>query len=73
MYVLHNKMATAIKNSLKKYRIFLPTLWLNLLFVKNSSKEKNFAENLLLLPIDQRYNEEDMQRLAELVQNELRK
>lgn len=58
-----------IKSQLIKNKIYVPTLWPNVLNNINSpSLEKSFAANILPIPCDQRYDVEDMHRvLTELI------
>lgn len=53
-----------IKKKLAERKIFVATLWPNVLSMDNTL-EKDYAENILPLPVDQRYNLEDMQRIVE--------
>lgn len=55
-----------LKNRLIAHRIFVPTYWPNVLEdSEGDSYERYLATYLCPLPIDQRYNEEDMQRIVE--------
>lgn len=61
MYPLLMDNGKQLKNKLIEQKIFVPTLWANVLEnVEKHSWEYNLVENMVLLPIDQRYNEEDM-------------
>lgn len=60
-----------IRENLLKKKIYIPTLWSNVLEGKADNFEKNLAENLLLLPIDQRYDKKDMNFLVASVREEL--
>lgn len=54
-----------IKKKLIEKRIFSPTFWTEVLqFPEITDDEKNFVTDIVPLPIDQRYNEEDMQYLV---------
>ena len=53
------KNGSEIKRKLCEKKIFIPTYWPHL-GEELSDIEKNFVDNLVCLPIDQRYNEEDM-------------
>lgn len=53
-----NKYANELKKELLKYKIYIPTLWPNVL--KEKSLEKQYAEEILPLPCDQRYGKEEM-------------
>lgn len=67
MYGLYTDKADNIRYELKKYHIFLPQLWSNVLKLPDNWCEYKVAKNLLLLPLDQRYDDSDMVRLAEKV------
>lgn len=51
-----------IKKILAKKNIYIATLWPNVL-EQHDTLEKNYAENILPIPCDQRYTTEDMQRI----------
>ena len=59
-----------LRAKLLKYFIFIPTLWPN---IENHATETSFevylAQNLLPLPIDQRYNTVDMNRMVDCILN----
>lgn len=62
MYPFLHKNGHAIKKNLISKKIYVPTLWPNVLEENSSdSFEYYLAENLVLLPIDQRYSTDDMQ------------
>ena len=63
-YPFYCKNGMALKKQLAEERIYVPTLWPNVLSMKGTL-ESDYAENILPLPCDQRYNEEDMQYLLE--------
>lgn len=65
-YPFYCKNGMEIKKKLAKSKIFVPTLWPNVLELKDSL-EKDYAENILPLPCDQRYNEKDMIYMAKEV------
>ena len=59
---------TASKADLIKERVFVPTYWPEVLGrVEEGSFEWDLVTNGLFLPCDQRYNEEDMDRLISLL------
>lgn len=59
-----------IRKKLAQRSIYIPTLWPNVLKENTEdSLEYNFAENILPLPCDQRYDLEDMDRLIKEFQN----
>lgn len=61
-YPLYLENGMEIKRELAKKGIFVPTLWPNVLDM-NCTLEKDYAENILPLPVDQRYDKEDMERV----------
>jgi len=52
-----------IKRKLAEQKIYIPTLWPNLLDLEGTL-EKDYAENILPLPCDQRYGAEEMERVV---------
>lgn len=65
MYPLYIENGSEIKKELIKKKIFIPTLWPDV-FDKTDecAMEYDMAKNILPVPIDQRYNEEDMNYIA---------
>ena len=63
-YLPHGGMM--VRKQLAKRRIYVATLWPNVLGI-GLDTETDFTENILPLPCDQRYSEEDMQRVADAV------
>lgn len=54
-----------VRRAMAKEKIFVPTYWGNVLRdCPPDSIEYDYAANILPLPCDQRYNEEDMERVA---------
>ena len=66
MYPLYCRNGMEIKKKLAEKKIFIPTLWPNVLQC-NGVLEKDYAENILPLPCDQRYNLDDMQYLCSIL------
>lgn len=66
MYPLLIQNGAAVRKILQKEKIYIPTLWPNVLedCIPNSL-EYQFAANILLIPVDQRYGIRDMKRLVE--------
>ena len=65
-YPLMLKNGAEIRKKLIEKRIFVPTLWPNVLSEQpENSLEYQFAENILPLPCDQRYGAEEMLYIAE--------
>lgn len=54
----------ALKRALAQRKIYVPTLWPDVA-AEEGSVEKDYAENILPLPVDQRYDAEDMQRIVD--------
>ena len=63
MYPFYCENGLAIKKALAKKGIYIPTLWPNVLDFEDCFLEKDYVENILPLPCDQRYRDADMQRL----------
>lgn len=62
MYPLLIKDGAAIRKALQKEKIYIPTLWPNVLEECDpDSLEYRFAADILPIPVDQRYEIEDMQ------------
>lgn len=60
-YPLYLKNAIEIKKKLAEQKIYIPTLWPNVLEeVSQDSIEYKYVKNILPIPCDQRYDEEDM-------------
>lgn len=55
-----------LKRRLAAHKIFVPTLWPNVRAL-NGTLEKDFAENILPLPCDQRYSTEDMKQIVNVL------
>lgn len=57
-----------IRAQLVESKVFVPQMWRHLLDVRfGGTTEKHLAQNLLCLPIDQRYSVEDMEHIARIV------
>ena len=57
-----------IKNKLIEHKIFVSTLWGGDLKKYGSGFEKSFADNTILLPMDQRYDAKDMEYIIEMME-----
>lgn len=69
MYPLMVENAQQIKKTLAAKKIYIPTLWPNVLVdCPKDWLEWSLANNILPLPVDQRYDENDIQYLLEEVQ-----
>lgn len=62
-YPFYCKNGMAVKKRLAEEKIYVATLWPNVLSL-DGTLEKDYAENILPLPCDQRYDEEDMKRIV---------
>lgn len=61
-YPLYLENGMEIKKKLIKEKIYIPTLWLNVLDnVDKESMEYKYASNILPIPCDQRYEEKEME------------
>lgn len=70
MYPLLIPNGFSVRKKLQKEKIYIPTLWPNVLEECNSdSLEYYYAANILPLPVDQRYKIEDMQYLTEVIKS----
>lgn len=58
----------ALRQKLIAEKIYVPTLWPNVLVNHASQRQElNFAKNLLPLPCDQRYNKDDMKKIISII------
>lgn len=69
MYPYYCKNGYEVRKKLIEKKIFIPTLWPNVMNFQNCSLEKDYAENILPLPIDQRYSEKDMTVITNEIKN----
>ena len=68
VYPYLNPEKKDLRNALIANRIYVARYWPNVLeWTKDDSLEYYLANNLLPLPIDQRYEEEDMQQIIEII------
>lgn len=63
-YPLYIKNGNKIRKRLAEKKIYVPTLWVNVLENGANNLEKDYVENILPLPCDQRYSAFDMQTIA---------
>lgn len=69
MYPLLTKNGYKLKEYLISKKIYVPTLWPNVLEdYKENSFEYNFVNNIVLLPIDQRYSLDDMESISNIIE-----
>lgn len=70
MYPLLIPKGVAIRKALQKNKIYIPTLWPNVLEeCELGSLEYRYAADILPIPVDQRYNKEDMKYLVGVIKN----
>lgn len=68
MYPLVVSNGAEIRKELQQKKIYIPVLWPNVLNeCSEESIEYNFAKNILPLPCDQRYSEEEMEYMSKLI------
>lgn len=66
MYPFYHENAVEIRKKLQQEKIYIPTLWPNVMNdVIGSDLEYSYAQNILPLPCDQRYVKADMEYLVE--------
>ncbi len=63
MYPLYIKKAEILREKLKEHRIFTPLLWPEVLKLPKEWIEYELSQNIVVLPCDQRYGEQDMLRM----------
>lgn len=68
MYPLYMENGREIRKALQAKKIYIPTLWPDVFEICGESDlEYRWAKDILPLPVDQRYDENDMQRLIDEV------
>lgn len=68
MYPLLIQNGVAVRKELQKEKIYIPTLWPNVLEVcPKDSLEYHYAAEVLPIPVDQRYGIDDMKYLVEVI------
>lgn len=67
MYPLYLENGQEIRKYLIGKKVYVPMLWNDTLSICQDKIEMDYVKNILPLPIDQRYVEEDMETIAELV------
>lgn len=72
-YPLYLKNGTIMRKKLIESKIFIPTLWPNVVNC-GQAIEEDYSQNILPIPCDQRYDEKDMytiiDKIMELINNE---
>ncbi len=71
MYPLYSEKAADIRELLKQHRCFIPTLWPNVLRLDTDSFEYKCTKNILFIPCDQRYEQEDMEKICSIVKKNI--
>lgn len=68
-YPLLIKNGSKLRQQLHKYKIYIPMLWPEVLeYMPQNKLEYRFANDILPLPIDQRYDESDMKYICEVIE-----
>ena len=68
MYPLLVKNGMEIKNKLISKKIYTPTLWPGISeMIESNLWEKHLTDDIIWLPIDQRYNTKDMESISKMV------
>lgn len=66
MYPLYLDKGVDIRKKLQKQKIYIPTLWPSVFELCSKDElEYDMAKNILPLPVDQRYGEEDMEYMVD--------
>lgn len=72
MYPLLIQNGAAVRKELQKGKIYIPTLWPNVLEeCPPDSLEYHYVTDILPIPVDQRYGIEDMKYLVEVIKQKL--
>ena len=67
MYPFYVADGARVRREMQRRKIYVPTLWPNVLELPDSL-ERRYAENILPLPCDQRYDEEDMRAILAVLE-----
>ena len=68
-YPLWLQNGAEVRKALQKDKIYIPTLWPNVFKEQwEGFMEYEFAKNILPIPVDQRYNTDDMEYILQLLQ-----
>ncbi len=69
MYPFLSQYGEKLREILIKNKVYIPVLWPNVLETSNKdSIEYTYANNILPLPIDQRYDKKDMDRIISIIE-----
>lgn len=71
MYPLYIDDAEKLRNILISNKIFIPILWPNVLKLDKNMLEYNLVKNTILIPIDQRYSINDMDRIIKIIEENI--
>lgn len=67
-YPLYLENGAEIRKELQQEKIYIPTLWPDVFDVcKENDLEYNYAKNILPIPVDQRYGNEEMAYIVERI------
>ena len=66
-YPLYIDNGCMLREVLMRKKVYIPTLWPNVLNMDKSFLEYDMAKNILPIPVDQRYSENDMKYIIELL------
>ena len=67
MYPYYTENAEILRKRLIENKIYIPILWPNVLEQDKNTLEYNYANNIILIPCDQRYDINDMQYILDLL------
>lgn len=70
MYPFYTKNSEKLRKELIKNKVYVPTLWPNVLEQHQDEIGYDYALNIIPLPCDQRYNEEDMKKIIKIIKGE---
>lgn len=70
-YPLYHKNGIEIRKYLAERKIYIPVLWPNVLDLKDCFLERDYAANILPIPCDQRYTEDDMKYVVNILYQHL--
>lgn len=74
MYPLFVENGSAVRKALQQKKIYIPTLWPDVFDICGEHDlEYDLVKNILPIPVDQRYDQEDMAYLAETVMAVIRR
>lgn len=73
MYPLYIENGAEIRKALQQKKIYIPTLWPYVFeLCGENDREYKMAQNILPLPVDQRYNTEDMEYMTAFIEKYLK-